>query len=351
MNTVIGHFSRLVTARPWITIAMLLMVTVVLGYGTTYREPPTEGASLAFLPPNHPLGDAAEDIEEHFGDSGEIIAGNIVFRGETLAPDGLAQMDALLADIASDPVIVDVLTPADPIFFPSSLFKAVLQVNDLGTVTQAQIDSVRNAPGIGETLGAVTGTDVDGTQVAVGSFQLINTADNRVIVAQERINELALDSEGPLSASSLSPRIIEAAYQKATEEGMAPLMMLALVLIAVLLLVFTRSPADMLLSLAGLVISILDRAWRDGWGRQRWGLIATTHALSRLSSAHVDLQSNVSHYRAGPRKPFAGRRSECEMSHPLWAAVTRWRMFAYASRPIESWRTSCVADWESESAD
>ncbi len=304
MNTAIGHFSRLVTARPWITIAMLLVVTVVLGYGTTYREPPTEGASLAFLPPNHRLGDAAEDIEEHFGDSGEIIAGNIVFRGEALTPDGLAQMDALLADITSDPVIVDVLTPADPIFFPSSLFKAVLQVNDLGTVTQAQIDSVRNAPGIGETLGAVTGTDVDGTQVAVGSFQLVNTADNKVIVAQERINELALDSEGPLSASSLSPRIIEAEYQKATEEGMAPLMMLALVLIAVLLLVFTRSPADMLLSLAGLVISITWIVGVEGWiGPSALGLIGPPSSLTALIpviiiSLTVDYAiQTVSHYR------------------------------------------------------
>lgn len=347
MNTVLGNLSQLVTARPWITIAILLVVTVALGYGATYREPPTEGASLAFLPPDHPLGDAAADIEEHFGDSGEIIAGNIVFRGESLTPDGLAQMDALFADIASDPDIRGVLTPADPIFFPSSLFKAVLEVNDLRTVTQAQIDSVRNTPEIGGTLNAVTGTDVDGTQVAVGSFQLVNTADDRVIVAEERISELALESEGPLSASSLSPRIIEVEYSKATEEGMAILVMLALALIAVLLLVFTRSPADMLLSLTGLVISIIWVVGIEGWlGPGALGLIGPPSTLTAvipviIISLTVDYAiQTVSHYREqrleGQSVRLAMRLGLRNVTIPLTlAAVTTMAgMFASRFSPI-----------------
>ena len=348
MNTVLGNFSRLVTARPWITIALLLLITVALGYGATYREPPTEGASLAFLPPGHPLGHAAEDIEQHFGDSGELIAGNIIFRGEALTPDGLAQMDALLADIASHPDIGNILTPVDPLFAPSSLFKAVLQVSDLRTVTQAQIDSVRNAPGIGETLGAVTGTDVDGTQIAVGSFQLVNTGDDRVLVAETRINELAMESEGPLSARSLSPEIIVAEYEKATEEGMAPLMMLALVLIAVLLLVFTRSPADMLLSLAGLVISITWVVGMEGWlGPSALGFIGPPSSLTALVpviiiSLTVDYAiQSVSHYREqrleGESVRQAVRIGLRNVTIPLTlAAVTTMAgMFASRFSPIE----------------
>ena len=51
--------------------------------------------------------------------------------------------------------------------------------------------------------------------------------------------------------SSLSPAIVEDEYREATETGMAPLIGLALLLIAVLLLVFMRTISDMLLTLRG----------------------------------------------------------------------------------------------------
>ncbi len=265
MNTVIGNFSRLVTARPWITIALLLVVTVALGYGSTFRAPPTEGASLAFLPPGHALEQAAEDIDEFFGDSGEVIAGTLIFRGEALTPDGLAQMDTLINDIANDPDVRGVLTPTDSLFAPSFLFKSALQVGDLGSVTQAQIDAVRNAPGIAEVLAVTTGIDADGTPITVGDVRLINTADDSVTEAQFRISELADTSEGPLRVSVLLTAIIQEEYEKATEEGMAPLILLALVLIPALIFLFTRSISDMLLALGGLILSITWVVGVEGW--------------------------------------------------------------------------------------
>ena len=47
--------------------------------------------------------------------------------------------------------------------------------------------------------------------------------------------------------------IVEDEYTKAMEEGMGPLIGLALLLIAALLLLFTRTLSDMLLTLSGLV--------------------------------------------------------------------------------------------------
>ncbi len=265
MYTALGNLSRLVTARPWITIALLLLVTVALAYGAGFRAPPTEGASLAFLPPDHPLVQASEDVEEHFGDSGEVLAGTLIFRGETLTPDSLAQMDALASDIASDPLVRDVLTPTDSIIVPSSFVKAILQVDDLGAVTQAQIDAARDVPGIGEALSAMTGVDKDGTEIAIGNIRLINTADDSASKAEFRIDELANESEGPFGISFLSPAIIQEEYEKATEEGMAPLILLALVLIPALIFVFTRSIADTFLSLTGLVLSITWVVGAEGW--------------------------------------------------------------------------------------
>ena len=51
--------------------------------------------------------------------------------------------------------------------------------------------------------------------------------------------------------------MIEDAYKKATEEGTAPLIGLALLLIAALLLLFLRTPADLLLTLGGLLIALI----------------------------------------------------------------------------------------------
>ena len=83
--------------------------------------------------------------------------------------------------------------------------------------------------------------------------------------AERRINELAVGDEGPLRVSSLSPVVVEDEYKKATEEGMAPLIGLALLLIAVLLLLFTRTLSDMLLTLAGLVLALTWIVGAEGW--------------------------------------------------------------------------------------
>ena len=118
-----------------------------------------EGAALAFLPPGNAVGEAITEIDELFGDSGDVSVVTLVFRGEALTPAGLSQMDALIDGIVADPRVRDLLAPGDPVVAPSSLIKTLLQVDGLESVTQAQIDSTRSAPGIQEALAALTGTD------------------------------------------------------------------------------------------------------------------------------------------------------------------------------------------------
>ena len=114
MSKILERLSWLVTVRPYLTIAVVIIITVVLAAGATLRAPPTEGASVAFLPSGHAIVEATEDIDELFGESGDINIVTILFRGDALTPDGIAQMDGLLNEITSDPSVSALLVPADP---------------------------------------------------------------------------------------------------------------------------------------------------------------------------------------------------------------------------------------------
>ena len=307
MSRILDRLSWLVTVRPYITIIVLLILTVALAAGATFRAPPTEGADVAFLPPGHPIANATHEIDEIFGDSGEVTVVTLLFRGEALTPGGLSQMVTLIDEIAGDPSVGELLAPGNPIIAPVPIVGAALaepQVESLESVTQAQIDSVRNTPEVQGALAAMTGTDTDGTPVATANIRLINTGDERTGDAERRINELASEDEGPLRVSSLSPVIVEDEYKKATEEGMGPLIGLALLLIAALLILFTRTLADMFLTLTGLVFSIVWVVGAEGWlGPNALGLIGPPSSLTAMVpvviiSLTVDYAiQTVSHYR------------------------------------------------------
>ena len=161
------------------------------GRGATFRAPPTEGADVAFLPPGHAIANATQEIEEFFGASGEYSVVTLLFRGEALTPDGLSQMSTLVDEIISDPSVGEFLAPSNAIVAPSALISAVLQVDGFESITQAGIDPVRNVPEIQGALAAMTGTDTDGTPVAVANIRLSDTGDERTGDAERRIYELA----------------------------------------------------------------------------------------------------------------------------------------------------------------
>ena len=301
---ILERLSWLITVRPWITLLVLLIVTVVLAAGADRRAPPTEGASLAFLPAGHPITTATNEIDEFFADTGDVRLVTILFRGEAFTPDGLAQMSALVDKIASDPGVSELLVAANPVASPASLIQSVLGVESLDSVTQAEIDAARGAPDLQGAFAALAGNDTDGTPVAIATINLIDTGDERIEDAERKISDFAAADEGPLRVSSLSPVIIEDEYKEATESGMAVLMLAALVLIAVLLLLFTRSLSDMLLTLVGLILAIIWTLGAEGWlGPEALGVIGPPSSLTALVpviiiSLTVDYAiQSVSHYR------------------------------------------------------
>ena len=304
MSNLLGGFSRLVTARPYVTILALVAVTLVLGAGAARRAPPTEGADVAFLPPGNAVANATRQIDELFGDAGDVNVATLLFRGDALTPGGLTQMASLIDEIVNEASVSGLLAPTDPVVAPSSLISAALQVDGLASVTQSQIDAVRNVPQIQGALAAMTGSDTDGAPVAIANIRLIDTGDERIQAAERDISELAVASEGPLRVSSLSPIIVEDEYEQALESGMGPLVGLALLLIALLLLLFTRTLSDMLLSLAGLILSIVWVVGAEGWlGPNGLSLIGPPSSLTVMVpviviSLTVDYAIQaISHYR------------------------------------------------------
>ncbi|MDE2744666.1 MAG: MMPL family transporter [Chloroflexota bacterium] len=283
MNDILGNLSRLVTARPWVTIGVLLLITVILAAGADRRVPIVDGTDLALLPQDGPIVAAIGEINEHFEASGDVRLVTLVFRGESLTPEGLAQMSALLGGIASDPDVAMLLTPTDAIISPAQLIQAALGVENFDAVSQAEIDAVGAAPEFAPIIDAFTGTDVDGTAVAIATVRLRNTQDERVGDAERRIAEMATSDEGPLQVSSVSPIVVEDEYKQATEDGMAPLIGVALLLIAVLILLFLRTLSDLVLALVGLLLSIIWVVGLEGWlGPGALGVIGPPNALTAL---------------------------------------------------------------------
>ena len=302
MSKILEKMGWLVTARPYITLLVILIITVLLAAGATRRAPPPETA--ARLPDGSAITEAMAEIDVLFGDSGETSVVTLLFRGEVITPEGLSQMDALINDIVSNAEVGALLARSDPVIAPTSIIKALLQVDSFESVTQAKIDAAPGPPEMKAALSALTGTDTDGTPVSIANIRLRDTGDERIEDAERRIYEFASENEGPLRVSSISPVVIEDEYKKATEEGMLPLIGLALLLILGLLLLFMRTLSDLLLTLAGLLISLIWIIGVEGWlGPNALGLTGPPNSLTTMVpiiviSLAVDYAIQiVSHYR------------------------------------------------------
>ena len=279
MSKLLDTLSRAVTARPWITLLVLLIITVLLLAGADRRAPPPETADT--LPQGNAVAEAIHEIDELFSDSGEARVTTLLFRGEALTPDALSQMDGLLNRIVTEPGVGELLTATDSVIAPSLLYQVLLQVGDFGSVTQADIDYAPVPPEIQLAFDALTGNDEEGNPASIATIRLRDTGDERIADAERKIHELALASQGPLQASSISFIVIEDEYVKATEEGMAPLIGLAFLLIAALILLFMRTFTDLLLTLSGLFIAVIWIVGTEGWlGPNGLGLIGPPNSLT-----------------------------------------------------------------------
>ena len=317
MNRVPNLIVRLITARPYLTIGLLVVITIGLGAGAALRAEIDE--TDGYFPPNSPVVKALDEIDELFGEAGEISVISLVFRGESLTPQGLSQMSNLIDEIASAPEVAPLFAPSNPIVAPSSIVETALQVDGFESVTQPQIDALRNVPQIQDALTALTGTDSDGSPITVATIRLQDTDEERLQKAETRVHDIADDSRGPLLASSVSPAVIEEEYQRAYREDTAPLIAASFLLIAGLIFLFLRSPSDVVLSLVGLLMSIVWVVGAEGWlGPNGLGFLGRPSGISviipiLIISLTVDYAIQVALYyreaRGGESSVLAASRS------------------------------------------
>jgi predicted RND superfamily exporter protein len=285
-----------------LTIGVLVVLTVFLGSGAALRAELDE--TDGYFPRDSAVARALDEIDELFGDSGDASIATLLFRGEALTPGGLEQMDSLLDEIAGDPEMVALFTSTNPIAAPSQIIGAVLQSDNFGALSQAEINAALGNPAIQGALGALTGTDADGTPVAIATIGLRDSGDGRTQDAERKLYDLAAASGGPLVASSVSKVVIEEEYQRSYREDISPLIGAAFVLIAGLLFLLLRSPSDLALSLSGLFMSIVWIVGSEGWlGPNGLGVLGRPSGISVIIpiviiSLTVDYAIQVAlHYR------------------------------------------------------
>ncbi|MCY3602245.1 MAG: MMPL family transporter [Chloroflexi bacterium] len=289
MGRVLDALSWVVTVRPAVTLVVIAAITVAPGAGIPQRAPQAENE--IFLSDDSDVAVALAKLEERFGESAETASVTLLFRGEALTPEGLAQIDRVIERVTSDERVADVLAAGDAVVAPTEPLAAVLEVEGFGDTTQAEIDAAldrigreRAMAGQRAALDSLTGVDADGTPVAIATIRLRDPGDIETLVEAElAIHELTEAVEGPLAARSVSEATIDEEGDRATGSTMLRLMGIALLVIAALTFLFMRSPSDLLLTLAGLLVTIVWITGAQGWlGPNGLGWIGPPNILTTM---------------------------------------------------------------------
>ncbi len=84
MSNVLGWLSWVVTVRPYITLLVLVIITVLLAAGATVRAPVPD--TKATLPEGGAVAEALDELGELFGESGEANVVMLIFEGRLSRP-------------------------------------------------------------------------------------------------------------------------------------------------------------------------------------------------------------------------------------------------------------------------
>ena len=275
MSRLLDWLVWLVTVKPIATLAALALITAALGAGISRIAPGAESSS--FLPEGDPVAVANEKIEALFNSADDTTNITLLFRGDALTPQGLAQTERTIREIESHPAVTPQL--ASGTLSLTSVLGAVLATDDLGDLTQPQIDRlVASLPG----LSSLASTDADGSPVSIATVSLVAGDTEATELA---VRDIARASGGPLTVSSLSPTVIREESAWTTGGQMMILLLAALAVIAILLVLFTRSLFDLFVALLGLVLTVVWVSGAEGWlGPEGAGLIGPPSTMTSIVS-------------------------------------------------------------------
>ena len=289
MGRVLDAVSWLVTARPLATLGVLVAITVALAAGMPQRAPQADNA--IFLADDSDVTVALAKIEELFGASAEAGSATLIFRGEALTPEGLAQIDDVIARVTSDGRVAEVLPAGEAVSSPAHVLAAVMGVDGFEDVTEAEVDAaldrIAREPELATeraALDGLTGVDADGTPVAIAAIRLRDPGNAETLVEAElAIHEITEAVDGPLAGRSLSEATTDEEGEAATGSTMVLLLGIALVVIAALTFLFMRSLLDLLLTIGGLLITVVWVVGAQGWlGPNALGWIGPPNTLTTM---------------------------------------------------------------------
>ncbi|MDW3178721.1 MAG: MMPL family transporter [Acidimicrobiia bacterium] len=280
MNTLFGSIAGVVTRKPVAALALLALVTIALASGMGLRLP--QAGNDVFLPAGSEVANASDTLSESFPDTADLSNITVLHRGEFLSPEGLNQIDNVVDAALVDPGVQERLALTNPVVSVAGAFKQALGVQDLSGVTQQQIDAVAADPQIAALVENLSG-QADGEPLVISSLKLRSLGDSDAMEDVELLVADAVETvDGPLSVRSMSAatRSLDSAE---ASPSMGTLMMGALLVIAVLLLLFFRSGSDVALSLAGLAITIVGTLGFEGLaGPDGLGLIGPPNSLTSM---------------------------------------------------------------------
>ena len=296
MNRFFRVYGRWVGYRPWMALGVVLAITIlaVVGFGMTSDQDDEQGA---FLPDGSELAAAQEKLAESFPESAELQTVQVVLRGDVLSPAGAADAAAATATAAAHPDLSGYLFPARPPTSPGHILSAILagpggdpEAVELASVSQGDIEAAigdeANAALV-SVLNELVARNQQGEVVGgIGIVTVSADGDHEGLAeaqlgADEAVKALEL---GELeSARTLSSGKINQETDDSSSASQSLLMLLAIVVIAVLLVLFYRRLSDVLLSLGGLVLTIV---WALGFqgllGPGGLGLVGAPSSLAQM---------------------------------------------------------------------
>ncbi len=298
MSKLFGVYGRWVGNRPWTALAVMLVVTVVAVIGFS-RTADTADVQDAFLPSGSELVTAIDKLGESFPASAELEAVQVVLRGDVLSPAGAADAVAATETVAGHADLSRYLFAPRPPVSPGHVLAAMLagpggdpRSVDLAAVSQDHIDAAIAAataadPELAGFLEELVARDASGNVIGGIGIVTVNAggdADGLAaaqIAADESVKTLPLGELDSARAASSGKSGQES--DDSSQASMMLLMGVAFIVIAILLTLFYRQLSDVLLSMGGLILTIL---WALGFqgllGPNGFGIIGAPSVLGQM---------------------------------------------------------------------
>jgi len=297
MKALFDTYGRFVGRRPVLALILVGALTALAFVGFSLTADQAD-ENDAFLPEGSELIAAQRKLTANFPQSAGLEAVQIVFRGDVMTPGGLAETRALTAAAATgDLAPFVVANPAAT--SPGHIVSALLADGgnpasvDLASMSQEEInrglsDARRraDAAALVDALDSLVGVQDGATVGGIGVITVNNELDaDALIDAQLAVDDLvtsaSLDSLD--SARSISLGKTNQESDDSSQSSLALLMGLAFLVIAALLALFYRQLSDVLLSLGGLILTIV---WALGFqgllGPDGFGLIGAPSVLGTM---------------------------------------------------------------------